>query len=74
MYRRKDDNHPSFDDFFLPFGGQFSGDNRWMKLADLISWDELGHHYVSQFSKDFGAPAKPFRMTPGAFITTRAES
>ena len=68
MYRRKEGNQLSFDDFFLPFGGKLSGDNRWVKLADLIPWDELEHHYASQFSKGFGAPAKPFRMALGALI------
>ena len=41
MYRRKDRNQLSFEDFFLPFGGKLSGDNRWIKLAELIPWDEL---------------------------------
>jgi hypothetical protein len=37
-------------------------------MADLIPWDELEHHYASQFSNGFGAPAKPFRMALGALI------
>jgi len=36
MYRREHRDQLSFKDFFLPFGGQLSGDNRWIKLADLI--------------------------------------
>jgi hypothetical protein len=31
----------SLEDFFLPFGGQLSGDYCWIRLADLVSWDEL---------------------------------
>jgi IS5 family transposase len=46
----------------LPFGGKHSGDNRWIKLADLIPWDELEDDYAAQFCIGFGAPAKPFRM------------
>ncbi len=57
-----------FKDFFLPFGGQLSGENRWIKLAELIPWDELEDDYASQFCKGFGAPAKPFRMALGALI------
>jgi IS5 family transposase len=49
MYRRKDGNPLSLKDFFLPFGGRLSGENLWIKLADLIPWDELEHHYASQF-------------------------
>ena len=68
MYRREHRHQLSFKDFFLPFGGQLSGDNRWIKLAELIPWDELEDDYASQFCKGFGAPAKPFRMALGALI------
>jgi hypothetical protein len=53
---------------FLPFGGKLAGDNRWIKLADLIPWDELEDDYAAKFCKGFGAPAKPFRMALGALI------
>ena len=39
MYRREHCDQLSFKDFFLPFGGQLSGENRWIKLAELILWD-----------------------------------
>jgi hypothetical protein len=39
-----------------------SGDNRWIKLAELIPWDELEDDYAAKFCKEFGALAKPFRM------------
>ena len=68
MYRREHRDQLSFKDFFLPFGGQLSGDNRWIKLAELIPWDELEDDYASQFCQGFGAPAKPFRMALGALI------
>jgi len=68
MYRREHRDQLSFQDFFLPFGGQLSGDNRWIKLADLIPCDELEDDYAAQFCKGFGAPAKPFRMALGALI------
>lgn len=67
-YRRKDGNQLSFEDFLLPIGGKLFGENRWVELADLIPGDELEHHYASQFSKGFGAPAKPFWMELGALI------
>ena len=68
MYRREHRDQLSFKDFFLPFGGQLSGDNRWIKLVELIPWDELEDDYASQFCKGFGAPAKSFRMALGALI------
>jgi len=68
MYRREHRHQLSFEDFFLPFGGKLSGDNRWIKLGELIPWDELEDDYAAQFCKGFGAPAKPFRMALGALI------
>jgi hypothetical protein len=51
MYRREHRDQLSFKDFFLPFGGQLSGDNRWIKLAELIPWDDLEDDYASQFPR-----------------------
>jgi IS5 family transposase len=68
MYRRAHRHQLSIEDFFLPLGGTFSGDNRWIKLADLIPWDELEDDHAEKFCKGFGAPAKPFRMALGALI------
>jgi IS5 family transposase len=68
MYRREHRHQLSFEDFFLPFGGKLSGDNRWIRLAELIPWDELEDDYAAQFCKGFGAPAKPFRMALGALM------
>ena len=68
MYRREHRDQLSVQDFFLPFSGRLSRDNRWIKLAALISWDELEDDYAAQFCKGFGAPAKPFRMALGALV------
>lgn len=68
MYRHEHRDRLSFKDFFLPFGGHLSGDNRWIKLSELIPWEELEVDYAAQFCKGFGAPAKPFRMALGALI------
>jgi hypothetical protein len=68
MYRREHRHTLSLADYFLPFGGQLSGDNRWINLAELIPWDDLENYYAAQFCKGFGAPAKLFRMVLGALI------
>jgi IS5 family transposase len=68
MYRRKDQHQLEFEDFYLPFGGKLRSDNRWVRLAKLIPWDELENRYASLFSEDQGAPAKPFRMALGSLI------
>ncbi len=68
MHRRESSHQLSFEDYFLPFGGKPSGDNRWIKLADLIPWDELQDDYAAKFCKGFGAPVKPFRVALGALM------
>jgi transposase, IS5 family len=68
MYRRSIPGQLSFENFYLPFGGKLSGENRWVKLAELIPWEEFEEQYAEQLSEDMGAPAKPFRMALGALI------
>jgi hypothetical protein len=68
MYRRTSPEQPSFKNFYLPFGGKLSSDNRWVKLAKLIPWEEFEQSYAAQFSARMGAPAKPFRMALGSLI------
>jgi IS5 family transposase len=36
MYGHEHRDQLSFVDFFLPYGGKLLGDNRWIKLAELI--------------------------------------
>jgi len=31
----------TIDDFKLPFGGALSADNRWVKKAEMIPWDNI---------------------------------
>jgi hypothetical protein len=69
MYRKEPKGQLSFEDFYLPFGGHLDGNNRWVKLAALIPWEEFESEYESGFSgREMGAPAKPFRMALGAEI------
>ena len=68
MYRRSSPGQLSFQDFYLPFGGHLCGDNRWVKLAEFIPWDDLEDHYAEQLDAQLGTPAKPFRVALGALI------
>lgn len=68
MYRRPSPGQLSFVDFYLPFGGKLSGDNRWVKLAAIIPWQEFEGTYANQLSASQGAPAKSFRLALGALI------
>ena len=68
MYRREPRHQLSFEDFFLPFGVNLSGANRWVKLHVFDRLDVMDDDYSSQFCRGFGAPAKPFQMAHGEQI------
>ena len=68
MYGSTPSGQLSFENFYLPFGGKLSGENRWVKLAELIPWDEVELEYAQQFSSSEGAPAKSCRVGLGALI------
>ena len=51
MHRREHRDQLLFKDFFLSFGGQLSGDNGWIKLAELTPRDELDNDDAAQFCK-----------------------
>jgi transposase, IS5 family len=68
MYRTSAPGQLTFENFYLPFGGKLSSDNRWVKLAKLIPWETVEANYAEQFSATMGAPAKPFRVALGTLI------
>lgn len=68
MYRKSDANQLKFEDFYLPFGGKLSSDNRWIILARQIPWDDIEKTYGQQFCDDNGSPAKSARIALGALI------
>ena len=69
MYRQESPKQLSFEDFYLPFGGHLNPNNRWVKLAELIPWEEFEESYADQFAESGqGAPAKPFRLALGSLI------
>lgn len=57
---------PLFE-FKLPFGGALDSENRWIKMAKLIPWDEVEADYCRHFG-DTGNDANPARMALGALI------
>ena len=59
----------SFEDFYLPFGGKLNPANRWIRLEDIIPWEEFEDEYAKNFSKNpTGCPAKSVRIALGALI------
>jgi hypothetical protein len=54
--------------FELPFAGKLNPNNRWVRLAHIIPWDELEE--ISRYRKNFGKagnPALPFRVAFGVY-------
>lgn len=68
MYKPINKLHYSFLDFNQPMGLHMNSDNRWIKLADRIPWDEFEVKYARLFPSGTGNVAKPFRMALGALI------
>lgn len=59
---------PEFEKFYLPFGGHLNGDNRWVRLAGIIPWDDIEKEYAGHFSKHIGRTAKTVRLALGALL------
>ena len=68
MYRKDNPHQMTFQNFYLPFGGELSGENRWVILAEQIPWQRIEQDYCELFSDDEGCPAKAARVGFGALI------
>jgi hypothetical protein len=44
------------EDFVLPFEGKLNGNNRWVKLAKIIPWEQIEKDYANLF------PSIPARL------------
>jgi hypothetical protein len=55
-------------DFGLPMGVTISPDNRWVKKAELIPWEEIELRYAALFKNRKGNVAKPLRLALGALL------
>ena len=68
MYRHNQRQF-EFEDFVLPFSGKLRSNNRWVRLAKFIPWDEFEPDYSKAASKSsLGPPAKSVRIALGALI------
>ena len=68
MYRYQDNQLTLFS-FKMPIGMELDETNRWIHLADSISWHTFEHLYAAYFkNKKTGNVAIPFRTLLGAYI------
>jgi hypothetical protein len=67
MYKSQDRKTlPLFPELF-PFGGKLNENNRWLRVAELIPWEELEDEYRKHFS-DVGRPAKDAHLVIGLLL------
>lgn len=67
MYK-KQSKSISFEDFNQPVGMTMSPDNRWVKKAEIIPWDEIEKEYAKLFRGIKGQVAKSARLALGALL------
>lgn len=67
MYRRPT-GQMVIEDFVLPFEGKLDANNRWVKLAKIIPWEQIEKEYADLFPSSTGTVAKPLRMALGSLI------
>lgn len=68
MYRYSSQKQLSLDDYMNNLGKRLNANNRWIKLADQLPWDEFAKTYASSLSKKMGRPGKDARLVIGAMI------
>lgn len=61
-------NQLSLEGFTTPFENELSPKNRWVKLAELVPWDDLANIYIKQLRSDSGRKSIDVRMVIGALI------
>ena len=50
MYRHTE-KQLELEGFHLPFSGELSADNRWVRLAQMIPWHKFEDEYCASLSK-----------------------
>lgn len=68
MIKYESSKQLKFENFIHPFGNNLSPNNRWVKMAELIPWDDLATVYYEGMSKGMGAPATSGRIVIGSLI------
>jgi len=68
MYKRTDRGTPYLFEELTPFGGKLDSNNRWLRLAELMPWEELELAYAERFPSGMGRPAKDARLVCGLLV------
>ena len=68
MYKRNRNRQYCITDFDQPMGMKLDSENRWVKKAETIPWDEIEDRYAELFPSNTGMPAKPLRVALGSLL------
>ncbi len=68
MIKYTSKNQIPIEEFIQPFGNELDKENRWVKLAQLMPWDELVKVYGKRMSKRMGRRAVDPRVAIGSVI------
>jgi hypothetical protein len=74
MIKYNSSKQVSIDEFLIPLGGRLHAENRWIKLARLIPWDELCAVYSKKMSAKMGRRGIHPRIIIGAVIIKHMKS
>lgn len=67
MYKKKIRNQEYLFKELMPFGGRLDQQNRWLKIREMIPWEELEEKYRGYFSS-IGRPGKDGQMIIGLLL------
>ena len=73
MYRKRERDQLTLEDFILPFGGRLQANNRWVKLSRLMPWDFIEDVYAKSMCPDNGAGAISAGIAFGALYIKENE-
>ncbi len=68
MHLARDQIHPRFSAVFTPFATALSPQNRWVKMAALVPWDEVATVFLRSMSVDEGRPSVDLRIVLGTLL------
>jgi hypothetical protein len=59
--------------FRTPFEQKLSPENRWVRMAEVVPWDEMAQVFFSYLSADQGRPTVDLRIILGALLVKHIE-
>ena len=68
MIRYQSQKQLSLPMFEWPFQTEMDKENRWIKLSEIIPWDQLADAYYQDIESTRGRPTKDARLVIGALI------